>query len=116
MKDYSIDNRGDIGSVVREECMKSFEVVVPFGTSNNFILDPFVYIQVINELLQQCVEKINRIRVVACKTLINLIWKNNPKIPDGVIPKLELLEYAFLRYIYIFIYKIIIIIVIIVLI
>ncbi|OUM65497.1 hypothetical protein PIROE2DRAFT_7519, partial [Piromyces sp. E2] len=97
MKDYSIDNRGDIGSVVREQCMKSFEEVVPFGTSNNFIIDSSIYIQVINELLQQCVEKINRIRVVACKTLINLIWKNEPRIPEGVIPKIKLLENAFLR-------------------
>ena len=96
MKDYSIDNRGDIGSVVREQCMNSFNVIVPYGISHNFISDSSTYIHVINELLQQCVEKINRIRVVACKTIIQLVWKNDPKIPDGVIPKIELLEKAFL--------------------
>ena len=96
MKDYSIDNRGDIGSIVREQCMKSFKVIVPYGTSHNLIGVPKMYLRVINELLQQCVEKINRIRVVACKTIIELVWKNDKKIPDGVIPKIELLEKAFL--------------------
>jgi len=91
MKDYSIDNRGDIGSIVREQCMNSFTVIIPYGTTHQFISDPTTYIQVINELLQQCVEKINRIRVVACKTIIELIWKNDQKIPDGIIPKIELL-------------------------
>eukprot|EP00833_Pecoramyces_ruminatium_P007537 jgi/Orpsp1_1/1181569/evm.model.c7180000077737.1 len=95
MKDYSIDNRGDIGSIVREQCMKSFEVVIPYGISHNFITNPKVYIRVINELLQQCVEKINRMRVVAGKALIKLIWKNEPKIPEEIIPKIELLEKAF---------------------
>ncbi|ORX85382.1 ARM repeat-containing protein [Anaeromyces robustus] len=95
MKDYSIDNRGDIGSVVREQCMKSFEVIVPFGITKNFINDSSIYINVINELLQQCVEKINRIRVVACKVLISLIWENDQKIPNNIIPNIELLEKAF---------------------
>ncbi|ORY54682.1 ARM repeat-containing protein, partial [Neocallimastix californiae] len=96
MKDYSIDNRGDIGSIVREQCMKSFKVIVPYGTSHNLIGVPKMYLRVINELLQQCVEKINRMRVVACKVLIKLIWKNDPKIPEGNIPCMDLLEKAFL--------------------
>ena len=72
MDDYSVDRRGDIGSLVRETGMYTLLDLIKTYTSADLKtkevynpLTPEVLTQIIGLLLQQLVEKIDRMRLIA---------------------------------------------------
>ena len=70
--DYSVDNRGDVGSWVRESAMKCFPVLVAaLQTRNALTADQSQNIMA--ALLKQAFEKIDRIRCQALVTLVQLV-------------------------------------------
>jgi hypothetical protein len=86
MEDYSIDNRGDVGSWVRESCFVSWTRLLPFvikledaavknggGNADRYITSKIVT-RVLTLLARQAVEKIDRVRQTAGEALANLIW------------------------------------------
>jgi hypothetical protein len=78
IQDYALDRRGDVGSWVREESMRSLTSLIQLiANQKDFyceILDvmgpePEFYERFISALLQQLVEKIDRVRAEAGKCL-----------------------------------------------
>jgi len=79
LKDYQLDRRGDVGSWVREETMVSLtlfvETLVVQGKSNPDLLrsvggdTPAFFERYVGSLLQQLMEKIDRVREVAGRQL-----------------------------------------------
>ena len=88
MKDYSVDKRGDIGSIVREASMFTManllnifyegrdERTAPLEVSGELMY------KIICVLLQQIVEKIDRVRLVAGSLLQDIFDNLNSKLPD----------------------------------
>ncbi|KAF9191021.1 hypothetical protein BGZ51_007854 [Haplosporangium sp. Z 767] len=87
LQDYSIDHRGDVGSWVREASMQGLEVMIPLvvrldgetkGTDVQQQHQPYLsdldHVQVLAKLLQQSVEKIDRIRVCAARVMTTLLY------------------------------------------
>lgn len=77
MQDYTLDRRGDVGSWVREEAMRSLTIIIQ-NCANKKIHAQFekelgpeaeFYERYINALMQQLVEKIDRVREVAGRSL-----------------------------------------------
>eukprot|EP01119_Soliformovum_irregulare_P014237 TRINITY_DN3884_c2_g1_i1.p1 TRINITY_DN3884_c2_g1~~TRINITY_DN3884_c2_g1_i1.p1 ORF type:complete len:1072 (-),score=395.86 TRINITY_DN3884_c2_g1_i1:58-3273(-) len=95
MRDFSVDNRGDVGSWVREASMKAIVPLVQqlvqvggeFWTEEDCT-------SVIQGLLQQSMEKIDRIREISGKSLHDLLY-SDPEIPK--IPHRAELEKIFPR-------------------
>ncbi|KAF9275663.1 hypothetical protein BGZ68_010600 [Mortierella alpina] len=84
LQDYSIDHRGDVGSWIREACMQGLEVMIPLVArvdyrlqqeqpSQRYLSDQD-HTQTFAKLLQQSVEKIDRIRGCAATTMITLLY------------------------------------------
>jgi hypothetical protein len=79
LEDYSTDQRGDVGSWVREESMKALGLVVPIVTQlerpNLNGGEEVVYIsmetqaQIIGKILKQASERIDRTRLCAGQSL-----------------------------------------------
>ncbi|KAF9617789.1 hypothetical protein IFM89_038761 [Coptis chinensis] len=119
LTDYSVDNRGDVGSWVREAAMDGLErctyilcerqsigfprnsvggdcVLEPtdhgFGNSDqrNSLFDEGVATTLVGGIVKQAVEKMDKIRVVATKTLQRILFNRNIFIP--CIPHREKLE------------------------
>ncbi|KND02583.1 uncharacterized protein SPPG_03041 [Spizellomyces punctatus DAOM BR117] len=80
--DYSSDSRGDVGSWVRQASIQGFERIVPLSVASTASLpsDGTTYmtqdiaLRIICNLCQQSVEKIDRMREAAGKTLLFLLW------------------------------------------
>jgi len=72
MLDYSVDNRGDVGSWVREAAMGSLPLVV--AAMQKFIsgtpLDDVRTTRMFSSILKQCAEKIDRTRIQAMRSLV----------------------------------------------
>ncbi|KAF9953260.1 hypothetical protein BGZ70_000310 [Mortierella alpina] len=92
LQDYSIDHRGDVGSWIREACMQGLEVMVPLVArldrkaqreqpSQRYLSDQD-HTQTFAKLLQQSVEKIDRIRACAATTMIALLYAKVEHLPD----------------------------------
>jgi hypothetical protein len=95
LTDYSTDNRGDVGSWVREAGMQALEQVVPLVVTRDSFhpnqtpwLSPRLVKQIMDELIQQLCEKIDRIRTQAGASLLALL-RLQPPLPD--VPQRELL-------------------------
>lgn len=79
IQDYALDRRGDVGSWVREESMRALTTLVQkmatlkpeFYVTVADVMgpEPQFYERFIGGLLQQLVEKIDRVRAVAGKSL-----------------------------------------------
>lgn len=77
MNDYTLDRRGDVGSWVREETMRSYTLLVQNIGNNKLYkkMDNLMgsearfYETYVAMLLQQLCEKIDRVREVAGKSL-----------------------------------------------
>ncbi|TPX61395.1 hypothetical protein SpCBS45565_g07278 [Spizellomyces sp. 'palustris'] len=80
--DYNTDSRGDVGSWVRQASIQAFERIVPLSVASTASLpsDGTAYMTqdialgIICNLCQQSVEKIDRMREAAGKTLLYLLW------------------------------------------
>jgi hypothetical protein len=87
LEDYSIDQRGDVGSWVREESMKTLSLVVPLvtrmdmeipGEHNYLGFDS--QLKIIAKLLKQAAERIDRTRACAGNALSVIV---NSTTVDG---------------------------------
>ena len=95
LTDYSTDNRGDVGSWVREAAMLGLEQVLPPVAAHHARavpqpawLTPAMVKRVIDQLIQQLCEKIDRIRTRAGASLLALLTLE-PPLP--CVPQRELL-------------------------
>jgi tubulin-specific chaperone D len=71
LKEYTLDNRGDIGAWVRETAMNALFVLIT--NCPHDLLDPTTVHEVMIGLAQQSVEKIDRTRGLAGKLFCNLV-------------------------------------------
>jgi Tubulin folding cofactor D C terminal len=71
LKEYTLDNRGDIGAWVRETAMNALYLLLTSCPPG--LLDPDTVHQTMTGLAQQAVEKIDRTRGLAGKLFCNLV-------------------------------------------
>ncbi|KAG0005138.1 hypothetical protein BGZ65_011884 [Modicella reniformis] len=85
--DYGIDHRGDVGSWIREASMQGLEVMIPLvarldheasrAEETKQPYEPYLSnedrAQVLSKLLQQSVEKIDRIRACAATVMVKIL-------------------------------------------
>lgn len=82
LEDYSIDHRGDVGSWVREACMQGLAEMAPLvgqlDLSSDEMSERYLseedHNQVLAKLLQQSVEKIDKMRASAAAAIIKIIY------------------------------------------
>lgn len=97
LEDYSTDQRGDVGSWIREESMKCLGLVVPIVTQlerpnlNGMEEDVYISVeshtQIIGKVLKQASERIDRTRVCAGQTLETILQCLGPDDqPPFIIP------------------------------
>lgn len=112
LEDYSTDQRGDVGSWVREASVGALESLVPvvcYLDSQSGSCPAYISyddeVEVVGALLRQSVERIDRIRVCAGRALGHLLYAKDavltedgtPTLPARAvraIPGRELLEQA----------------------
>ncbi|KAF9899880.1 hypothetical protein BX616_002798, partial [Lobosporangium transversale] len=95
--DYSIDHRGDVGSWIREASMQGLKVMFPLvarldyeATHAQNAQDTQRYLSdedhavILAKLLQQCVEKIDRIRASAADAMVAILYAETewPTVTD----------------------------------
>lgn len=83
LNDYSVDQRGDVGSWVRIATMKLLDFLLPcvsrldsLEDSSTKYLSEKTTAGFISALLKQSVERIDKVRACAGKVLCNLIFGN----------------------------------------
>ncbi|XP_022244717.1 tubulin-specific chaperone D-like [Limulus polyphemus] len=82
MKDYTLSNRGDIGAMVREAAMVAVqEVTLQVSKSDVLLITKEISSQLFCALIQQNVEKIDRIRLVA-GTAFSTLLHSSPQVPN----------------------------------
>ncbi|KAG0313904.1 hypothetical protein BGZ97_009783 [Linnemannia gamsii] len=84
LEDYSVDHRGDVGSWIREASMQGLQTMVPIVARLDHHLTPAQadqhylsdedHVQVLAKLLQQSVEKIDRIRGAAATAMVAILY------------------------------------------
>ena len=94
LKNYAIDNRGDIGAVVRETSMRvlvslSQQVI---AQQRDLFREEWC-VDMLCGLIKQANEKIDRIRYVACSSIISLLHTESVEVPH--IPHLSQLREIF---------------------
>jgi hypothetical protein len=79
-KDYSVDNRGDVGSWVREAGMKALErwAILLCNSDDKELFTSTMCKQLLAAILKQAVEKIDKMRDVAGNIIQRLLLE--PKI------------------------------------
>jgi hypothetical protein len=76
MEDYSTDSRGDIGSWVREACMNAFAGILASFDEKSLLsqyIDSEFLESLIGKVLQQSLEKIDRVRTTALRVLKSIL-------------------------------------------
>jgi hypothetical protein len=91
LKDYCVDNRGDVGSVVRQAAMEAGEQLCQLMSQGAFarISTEFMH-GYFGALTGQAAEKIDRVREQAGTTIVRLLQSKQPLILG--IPQREILE------------------------
>ena len=94
LENYSIDNRGDIGAVVRESSMRvlvslSQQVVA----QRRELFREEWCVDMLCGLIKQANEKIDRIRHIACSSIISLVHSDSIEVPH--IPHISQLREMF---------------------
>ena len=92
INDYALDKRGDVGSWVREESMRSLNILIDqlFYNYKPELLKEIIpqdghekfFINFIGTILQQLMEKIDKIRQVAGQVLQSFLIKFGPDLPN----------------------------------
>lgn len=76
LKEYTLDNRGDIGAWVREASMAGLETLTLLLRTHKIeFLTPDLVRKIIAGIGQQAVEKIDRTRALAGRIFYNLIHR-----------------------------------------
>ena len=99
LHDYCVDNRGDVGSWIREAAMKSLPVLVGALQRHDALSSAQAQI-IVQNVLKQSLEKIDRVRCQAIATLVQLVrgdeeLKHSLRITGGPVklkPLVDLLE------------------------
>ncbi|KAF9171818.1 hypothetical protein BGX21_001107 [Mortierella sp. AD011] len=107
LQDYSIDHRGDVGSWIREASMMGLEVMVPLvarldyeaiessGQQHIRYLSDQDHTDVIARLLQQSVEKIDRIREKAASVMVTILYaRASGESPSSTEPMEDVSDYV----------------------
>ena len=96
LDDYAVDNRGDVGSWVREaaivgleECVVLLSKSMPIGRNllteerqeDNVTFDSNLAVRVVGSLVKQALEKINRVRDIAGKTIQKILYNKMVDVP-----------------------------------
>ncbi|CAI2736224.1 unnamed protein product [Schistosoma spindalis] len=78
--DYTMDARGDVGSLVREVGMKCLDSYIEFLVNNQYkeLITPDMIEEVMTSIAQQAVEKIDRTRGVAGQVFAHLLHHDPP--------------------------------------
>ncbi|KAG0043760.1 hypothetical protein BGZ83_011058, partial [Gryganskiella cystojenkinii] len=92
LQDYSIDHRGDVGSWSREASMQGLQTLLPLIarldlrvlTEDRYLSDED-HAQVLAKLLQQSVEKIDRIRACAANAIIKILYAKAPSTAEYLL-------------------------------
>ncbi|KAL5728185.1 hypothetical protein ACHQM5_001298 [Ranunculus cassubicifolius] len=94
LTDYSVDNRGDVGSWVREASMDGLErcTYILCNRHAQPLFDESLATNLVGGLLKQSVEKMDKLRIAAIKTLKRILI--NGKIFVPCIPHRKSLEKA----------------------
>jgi len=94
MGDYCVDNRGDVGSWVREAAMYgAVEVCAMLGAEGDAgPLTPQLVSGVVGALLQNACEKMDRVRAAASVALAALLRARVPHIPERTLLESVMLE------------------------
>ncbi|XP_033630444.1 tubulin-specific chaperone D-like [Asterias rubens] len=81
MKDYTKDSRGDVGAWVREASMSSLREITSLVTKEApSLLIPEIILQIMQCLVQQAAEKIDRTRACAGAAFLQLLH-HEPEVP-----------------------------------
>ncbi|XP_072036691.1 tubulin-specific chaperone D-like isoform X1 [Amphiura filiformis] len=99
LKDYSLDQRGDVGAWVREAAMESLrDLTILVVQHDPSLLTPDICKRILQDLLQQATEKIDRTRACAGDAFLKLLHNDIPipHIPERekllqIFPKSDLL-------------------------
>lgn len=76
LKEYTLDNRGDIGAWVREASMTGLETLAFLINAHKpEFLGPVLVTRIVTGIAQQAVEKIDRTRALAGRIFYNLIHR-----------------------------------------
>ncbi|KAL4562818.1 hypothetical protein LXL04_026849 [Taraxacum kok-saghyz] len=100
LEDYSVDNRGDVGSWVRTAAMNGLEKCTyilckrdedkSVGTESSALFDGDVATKLFGGIVKQALEKMDRLREVAAKVLQRILYNDVAFVPN--IPYREKLE------------------------
>jgi tubulin-specific chaperone D len=96
LDDYAVDNRGDVGSWVREAAMDALErctYVLCKSGSHGSLFDSDTANKLVGGILKQAVEKIDKIRDIAARTLKRILYSENPHVQ--FLPYRDILEETF---------------------
>jgi tubulin-specific chaperone D len=109
LEDYSVDERGDVGSWIRLACIQGltrFSVLLISNASSipNFdvYFPPMKYQQTVAGILKQGVERLDNLRQEAGECFMQLLDLTLPNVRnshDWCIPGLSLLKELFQRYV-----------------
>jgi tubulin-specific chaperone D len=94
LEDYTIDERGDVGSWARLACIKGLgQVVMSFLADgsleiNKWLPDP-LYHEIVAGILKQGVERLNNLRVEAGKQLVALLEAPHRSGREAWVPDRE---------------------------
>ncbi|CAG8754985.1 3398_t:CDS:10 [Cetraspora pellucida] len=103
LEDYSTDQRGDVGSWVREACMNGFSEICPLIARldlNDPGCEPWLSnelsIRIFSKLLKQSVERIDKIRSCAGRVLLEFLYmkvlSGNEEVYLFNLPAREILQ------------------------
>lgn len=93
LKDYSTDQRGDVGSWVRSASMECLRHYVPVAAKQAFgkdLFTPDTNARLIGVLMKQSVERIDRVRELAGSVLTELVYSDSIDIPQSDVLKQSL--------------------------
>ncbi|XP_023729243.1 tubulin-folding cofactor D [Lactuca sativa] len=96
LEDYSVDNRGDVGSWVRTAAMNGLEKCTYIlckrdkSVGNETLFDADIATKLVGGIVKQALEKMDRLREVAAKVLQRILYNDVVFVP--LIPYREKLE------------------------
>ena len=109
LEDYSMDDRGDVGSWVRAACIKGLAsgaetLIVNAAIIPNLAeyLPPYKYHEAIAGILKQGVERLDNVRQQAGVQVVRLLSLALPKAPDAEAWRIhgdQLMKDLFLKYV-----------------
>lgn len=94
LEDYTVDERGDVGSWARLTCIKGLgQIVLLFVAENSLEINKWLpshtYHEIIAGILKQGVERLNNLRVEAGKQLVAILEARHKPGREAWVPDAE---------------------------